>query len=208
MRLHLGHPGRSEATLRAGLRPFADMVEEVHHRASQLPISESPGGCSAETITKTILESCNSLQVSSMIVNSITAYETSRKTRIVALRASEVYLFRNDEDSWTVVEWVEEDHLKCLAIFHFDPMEGPADGSWLMHSGYSKSDHPEWEPLWKDSRIDYNVARIAHLKILFGIGQHLLGILCWAIADAITLYCEQDLHNVSREESAPRLRCH
>jgi hypothetical protein len=183
-------------------------MAEVHSKMSQRPVPKSPGGYNAETITKKIAESCNSVRVSSVIADSITAYETSRRARIVALRASEVYLFSNDDDSWTVVEWVEEDSLKCVVIFHFDPMAEPADGSWLMHSGYIGSVvDAESTHLWKESRVDYNVAEISHLKILFGIAQHILGVLQWAIADAVTLYCEQDLNKVSNDESGPRIHC-
>ena len=197
----------SDAALREGLRPFANVMEEVHYRVSQRPIPTSPGGCSAETITKKIAESCTSVRASSVIADSITAYGTSRRTEIVALRASEVYLFSNDDDSWTVVEWIEQDRLKCVAIFHFDHSAEQADGSWLMHSGYNELAHTEPARLWKESRVDYNVAEIAHLKILFGIAQHVLGVLQWALADAVTLYCEQDLSEVSKEESGPRILC-
>jgi hypothetical protein len=183
------------------------MMEEVHYRVSQRPIPTSPGGCSAETITKKIAESCTSVRASSVIADSITAYETSRRTEIVALRASEVYLFSNDEDSWTVIEWIEQDRLKCVAIFHFDHTAEPADGSWLMHSGYNELAHTESARLWKESRVDYNVAEIAHLKILFGIAQHVLGVLQWAIADAVTLYCEQDLSKVSNDEYDDPVSC-
>jgi len=204
--VHLKNSNESDAALREGLRHFANVMEELHYRVSQRPIPKCPGGCNAETITTKIAESCNSVRVSSVIADSITAYETSRRARIVALRASEVYIFSNDDDSWTVVEWIEEDSLKCVAIFHFDPTAEPEDGSWLMHSGYNQMADAESTHSWKESRVDYNVAKIAHLKILFGIAQHILGVLQWAIADAVTLYCKQDLNKVSNEESGSRVR--
>jgi hypothetical protein len=198
--LQLRNSNESDPALREGLRPFAKVMEDVHYRVSQRPIPTSPGGCSAETITKKIAESCNSVRASSVIADSITAYETSRRTEIVALRVSEVYLFSNDDDSWTVVEWIEQDSLKCIAIFHFDHLAESEDGSWLMHSGYNELVHADSTRLWKESRVDYNVAEIAHLKTLFGIAQHVLGVLQWAIADAVILYCEQDLSKVSNDE--------
>lgn len=41
---------------------------------------------------------------------------------------------------------------------------------------------------WRQSRIDWNVADIEHLKLLFGVAQHILGLLEWPIADALKLY--------------------
>jgi len=148
------------------------------------------------------MECCNSLQVSYAITNQITEYETSRNTKIVALRVSEVQQLANDEDSWTVVDWIEEDCLKCLVIFHFEDAAEP--GSWLMHSGRDGGENTH-SCLWQESRVDYNVAAMSHLKTLFGVAQHLLGVLVWATADATILYGEQDLSHVSNEESRPRL---
>lgn len=148
-----------------------------------------------------VTECCASLQVSSMIADSITEYEASRKSKIVALRVLDAQLLANDEDSWIVVEWIQEDYLKCLVIFHFDNPAEP--GSWLMHSGRDVGENTHSIYMWKDSRVDYNVAEISHLKTLFGVAQHLQGVLEWTTADAIILYGKQDLSNVSNEEFRP-----
>ena len=172
------------------------MIGKLHDRLLERPIVQT--GCTAEVILQRVTDCCSSLQVSAVIANSITEYERSRRTKIVAFRASEVHHLANDEDSWTVVEWVEEDHLKCLVIFHFENASEP--GSWLMRSGYNERDNDRSMGMWQEPRVDYNVAAISHLKTLFGVAQHFLGVLEWATADATILYGEQDFSDVSTQE--------
>ena len=85
-----------------------------------------------------------------------------------------------------MLRWTEEDGTKTLAIFYFEDPDNPENGSWLMHSGREivMSDRQYWH----QSRIDWNVADVEHLKLLFGVAQHMLGLLEWPIADVLRLY--------------------
>ena len=107
-----------------------------------------------------------------------------KSARITALRASVAYSLTDDELSWPVVEWNEEDGTENIAIFHVDQVE-PEECSWMMHSGVGTSDHH----FWQSSRVDWNVSDIDDLKMLFGVTQRVLGILDWSTADALALYC-------------------
>ena len=127
------------------------------------------------------------MRIASMIANSLVAYLDSRDSRITALRAVPAYLF-SDNQSWPIVEWKEQDDIMRIAIFHFDDIAEPNEGSWLMHSGRRVEDNTIPEKYrWQQSRIDWNVGETYHLKILFGVVQHMLGLLEMPNIDALEL---------------------
>jgi hypothetical protein len=198
----LTHSAEYGRTLRAGLRVFGNLLQRLHSRVSRRAISTSPEVYSIERIAETIAKSCDSDEISSVVTHSIAAYLTTRNRQIVALRATEVYSLVSDEDAWLVVEWLESDDLNCIAIFHFEDDLEVRSGSWLMHSGYqSPSEGPG---SWNSSRVDWNVSEIDHLQILFGVAQHLLGILEWSVEDSVALYCQrQHLQEEVRGEYVP-----
>lgn len=138
-----------------------------------------------------------------MITLSLTAYTLSRDSRITALRASTIFWFGDDDASWTVIEWVEDNGTRSLAIFHFGEPNELGQGSWLMHSGLSVSDGILEKPCWENSRIDWDVADVNHLKILFGVAQHVAGMLDWSVGDAMKLYCERNSEEESTSEYIP-----
>jgi len=107
-------------------------------------------------------------------------------------------MFNNDEESWPVVEWTESDGMAMLAIFQFDDFGELKDGGWLMHSGLADGG-PEGSP-WSNSRIDWNVSDVEHVKLLFKVAQHILGVLLWPIASALKLYCGVDSDKTSVPE--------
>lgn len=125
-------------------------------------------------------------------------YAQSRKTQIKALRATPVHMFNNEEDTWTVAEWTESDGMTMLAIFQFDQPADIKDGSWLMHSAEEDGAH-EGSP-WQKSRIDWNVGDVQHVKSLFKVAQHMLGVLLWPVASALRLYCGVNSENTSMPE--------
>lgn len=131
-----------------------------------------------------------------MIAQSIMAYVQSRKSRITSMRATPVYLFNSEQTSWPMIEWTEIDNVWTLAIFHFENVNQPQEGSWLMHSGIPYAT----KRCWRRSRIDWNVADINHLKILFGVAQHALGVLEWQVEDVIELISQISSQNYSINE--------
>ena len=83
--------------------------------------------------------------------------------------------------------------------FHFENVNQPEDGSWLMHSGIPYTT----KQCWRRSRLDWNVADITHLKILFGVAQHTLGVMEWPVEDTINLYSHISSQNYSSNECDP-----
>jgi hypothetical protein len=145
---------------------------------------------------------CSTIRIASTIDNTLISYLRSRNSRLTTLRATQVHLFNDEENSYPLLEWTEEDGTTTLAVFHFEDPDKPEDGSWLMHSGreVGTSDRRYWQ----QSRIDWNVADIEHLKLLFGVAQHMLGLLEWPIADALKLYRHINSNNHSISEYVPQ----
>ena len=111
-------------------------------------------------------------------------------------RANAVYLFTNDEQSWPLLEWMETDGTKAMAIFDLDDPDDPMTYSWLIHSGIGAEAHAPWTR----TNITWNVADMSALKTLFGVAQHVLGILEWRTEDALKLYCQDHLEDQTPEE--------
>jgi hypothetical protein len=139
-------------------------------------------------ITQTILESCRTEKIASLIAHSLVDYLRVRQTQMISLRATPVHLF-NREKSWWIVEWTECDETNVIVIFHFE--EEPEQGSWLMHSGQVASTEDTPLRRWKKSRIDWNVANVQHLKTLFNVTQHMLGLLEWRFANTLEQLCQK-----------------
>ena len=108
---------------------------------------------------------------------------------MIALRATPAYLF-NREKSWLIIEWTECDGTNAIVIFHFEEDE-PEQGSWLMHSGQVVSIEDTSLRRWTKSRIDWNVANVRHLKTLFNVAQHMLGLLEWHFANTLEPLCQK-----------------
>ena len=135
-------------------------------------------------IKERILESCGNERIASLIANSLLDYFQVRDPQITALRAIMGCLI-NDDKSWPIIEWTESDNTKSIAIFHFE-LEEPEEGSWLMHSGQiAVASENAAKYRWKKSRIDWNVAKVGHLKTLFGVAQNMLGLLEWPFGNSI-----------------------
>jgi len=195
-------PAQLIALLKQALRGPARMLQKFHRKVSQSPLPAITAQCNIETIRKRISSACQSDEIATSISHSLVTYMGSRKTQIKALRATPVYMFNNDEESWPVVEWTESDGMAMLAIFQFDDVGELKDGGWLMHSGLSDGG-PEGSP-WTNSRIDWNVSDVEHVKLLFKVAQHILGVLLWPIASALKLYCGVN----SDKTSVPELTKH
>ena len=130
-----------------------------------------------------------------LITNAILEYLESRGTQMIALRATAVYMLNDDDNVWPVIEWIEIDGAARLVIFHFDELAGTEEGSWLMHSGLSEDGD-----CWRTSQVVWNVADVEHLKILFRVVRHILGVLEWSVEDAIKLYCQIPSDDNSNKE--------
>jgi hypothetical protein len=172
--------------LRNGFLFHVEMVREMHYKISQrkiLPLHDT----ALSTIVSVIGTACLPVKITITIAKTLMSYVHSRNTRITALRATPVYLFDDEENLFPLVEWIEEDYTKSVAIFHFEDDEKLEAGSWLMHSGRPDGEFKN-PTCWKQSRIDWNVANIEHLKRLFRVAQHMLGLLEWPSSEAFKIY--------------------
>lgn len=202
-----GSPSRkpSSAIGRYGLALHARVVEQLHHKISRRTIPALPTQPDASIIFQRISAGCALPEIASLISRSVMVYTHSKNAQIKALRCSTVYWFTDDETSWPVVEWVENNETNNLAIFHFGDPDEPGHGSWLMHSGLSVTDEASKKQIWENSRIDWNVAEIGHLKVLFGVAQHIAGMLEWSVEDATELYCKRNTEEESNPEYVPSI---
>jgi hypothetical protein len=183
--------------LRHGLQFPAWIIAKFHYTVFQRPIPTLAENSDINSIWGIIYPACETEEIATMITLSIVRHlQACKEVRLTALRATPVYMFNNDEDSWPVVEWTQSDGISRLACFHFNDLDGPEDVSWVMHSGSS----PSGASKWLNSCIDCNVADIEDLKTLFGIALHMLVVLEWPVEEAIKLYCEANTDNDSVEE--------
>ena len=174
-----------------GLRNLAAMVGSFHLKV--LPtmlrrtsmISTRFAKYDFNRVLEIISPACISEQSATLITNAVLDCLEFRGAEMAALRATAVYMLDDDENVWPVVEWIEIGGAAQLAIFHFDELFELKEASWLMHSGWS-SDGDRWQ----HSRVDWNVADVEHLKILFRVVRHMLGVLEWSVEDAMKLYCQ------------------
>ena len=160
------------------------MVGRFHLKVLRRPISERLAKYHFDSVRQIISPACVSEECATLITNAILEYLESKGTQMVALRATAVYML-NDDNVWPVIEWIELDGTTRLIIFHFDELAGPEEGGWLMHSGVSDDCSS-----WQTSRVAWNVAGVEHLKRLFSVVQHILGVLEWSVEDVMKLYCQ------------------
>lgn len=171
-------------------------MNRLHRRLAKQPFTEQ-ALFDYETILKAISAWIKTEQAV-IISKSLDEYFVNSNTKATALRVSVLFPFPNDDRSWPVVEWKQDNDKDILAIFHFDENSGrPGRYSWLVHCGTGPvSDESRWE----ETVIAWGVIDMSHLKTLFGAAQHFLGILDMPPADATRLYCEIEPTDCSKEE--------
>jgi len=69
------------------------------------------------------------MKINITIAQTLISYVHSQNTRITALRAIPVHLFNDKESTFPLVEWMEEDCTKSVAIFYFEDDEKPEEAS-------------------------------------------------------------------------------
>lgn len=182
------------------LKYHADMLARFHHMVSKIKLPEIPLNYDLAFIIQTITASCLTLRLASVIAHSIFQFLQSRGARIIGLRASVETSFTNEDLTCPIVEWKESDGTDIIALFHYDEAFEPEECSWVMHLGVGRSSTRATGSVWQRSRVDWNVASVSHLKTMFGIAQHILGVLKWPTADACRLYGDSASDNHSDEE--------
>lgn len=106
---------------------------------------------------------------------------------LLGFRASIVYPFESDEESWPILEWKESDGTNGLAIFEADE-DSLESYSYLVH--YERSDTRNFEGRNGNMpTMAWKVTDMSVLKTLFQAMEHALGILKMPKSDALALYC-------------------
>ena len=137
------------------------------------------------------------------IAEALKRYFDSLRVHVTAFRASIVFPFPNDNRSWPVIEWKEGADKEFLAILHFDDKSNhPGECNWLVHYGAGSLSDQADEARWTETSISWGVTNMSHLKTLFGVAQHFLGILEWPPNVALKLYCDIEPLVCSQEEYA------
>lgn len=163
---------------------------ELHQRVLKSPLPplrESASEC---------LNSYIDPNIANILSRTLEAFCSSKDTRFTRFRANTVYLFMSDEQSWPLLEWMETDGTKAMAIFDVDDPDDPMTCSWLIHSGINAEAHAPWTR----TNVSWNVTGMSALKTLFGVAQHVLGILEWPTEYAIKLYCQDHLEDQTPDE--------
>ena len=171
------------------------MVGTFHLKVLRRPISERFSKYHFNNIRQIISSTYVSEETATLITHAILEDLQSRGTQMIALRATAVYMLNDDDNMWAVIEWIEIDGVARIVIFHFDELAGPEEGSWLMHTGLSDDGD-----CWRTSQVAWNVADVEHLKILFRVVRHILGVLEWSVEDAMKLYSQIPSDDNSNEE--------
>ena len=160
-----------------------------------------PELCSAGNIAhlvfNTINSACGTISMSRVIADLLQVHFQSRDTHFTALRATPLYLLLQDpiESSYPVLEWSETDGSQNIAIFYMDHEEEcvSCNLSWLMHSIIPTNSKEE------QLRLNWSVSDTTHISELFGLAQHLLGLLQWSHEDILNIYCHQNFDDTFTE---------
>ena len=133
-----------------------------------------------------------------MFNHHLQTYLRSNSIRLTAFRASVVYSFSNDDESWAILEWVDTDGTQAMGIFVADVYDDPTTCSWLIHLANSEPDGVHGT----GTRICWDVTDISVLKRLFQGAQHALGLLQMPMEDALKLYSQEHIEDPTSEEYA------
>jgi hypothetical protein len=177
-------------------KPYASSITKVHRRMTKQPLHET--SIDYDTICKAV-SAWTTTERSISIAKSLWKHFEKPEVHITAFRVSVLFAFVNDERSWPVVEWKEDNDKELMALFHFDDQNPRSEvGSWLVHYGAGISTD---EARWSVTSIAWGVTDMSHLKTLFGAAQHFLGILEWDPQVALHLYCgTEPLNSPSEQE--------
>lgn len=173
------------------------LVNQIHVQLSKLPLSgTSPDRPSSRFDA---LSARTGPDIARTIDKTLQTHLQLREARITSFRASVIYSFPNDDKSWPMLEWGEDNGSQVLAIFALDDDDMPESCSYIMHSAHSGAQS------WCPTDLTFNVSDFAVMKTLFQAAQHVLGLLQMPKEDAVMLYCEtHESSDYSTEEYVPR----
>ena len=177
---------------------YASSINKVHRHIIKQPLSEGP--VNYEAIRKAISAWTTSERTLTIAKSLWQRFETP-DVHVTAFRVSILFALPNDDRSWPVVEWKEDNDKELMALFHFDEKSRcPGVCSWLVHYGAGILSDPTDEDRWTETSIAWGVTDMSHLKTLFGAAQHFLGILEWSPEVVLNLYCAIEPTTCSQTE--------
>jgi hypothetical protein len=159
------------------------LFKQFHSESCKNPPPNLPAEYDFPTILQIFQEGCTiAIKMATSVVN----YVHSKNSKMVSLRVNTIFSLDDEDGAWPLVEWAEPDGTKSMLIFH-EASDEIYGGSWLMHSARHAS--LPATGTWEDSRIDWNVSDIDHLKILFGAIDQIDMVFKWPAAEILKLYC-------------------
>jgi len=109
-----------------------------------------------------------------------------------------LYPFHNNEISWPIVQWQEQNGREALAIFDIAYRdEEDWMSSYIIHFGVNKM---VLTARWSRRELVWNATSMHALKALFNVAQHGAGILTLPQAIARRVYCHADSSDVEPDE--------
>lgn len=191
------HRNRTSVPLRKELNGLFRILSKLHVRAARAPLPSLATNITSDYIIDAITECDFTRRQARLVAQTIMNHLKTTKGQITAFRASPVFLLPSEHMTWPLVEWTE-DGRDILTLFHFDG-RGIEHGtySWIMHSGTRKS---KASAQWLNASVRWDIGKLGHLKLLFGVAQHVLDILEWPISDSLVLYAHLNPRDYSQEK--------
>lgn len=173
---------------------------ELHRKVSWRELPDIYGPPTAET-RKRLITAISHEDDANGVEDLVSEYLSSTGLWMTRFRASMLYPFGQNDRSWPVLEWTDNQGGEVLAIFETDVHPAPEVCSWIMHRGAGRTNGQfESGRVWVQSELNWSVTGLNILNTLVQAAQHLSGILDWSHADIQTIYCFYDFQNSSAEE--------
>ena len=129
----------------------------------------------------------------------------SSDAQLTGFRASVVYPFQSDEQSWPILEWKEEDGINGMGVFEINKTLG--DCSYILHFVGSGPNNIR-ESCECQPSVVWNVTEMSALKNLFQAARHALGVLKMPKSDAWDIFSREMEQNISSEGCASHIPIH
>lgn len=192
----------SLASRNGDFRPHINALENVHSKLAERPFAATSEGFDRTKMQK-MVSKWTTPEAATSIAQAIMVYQRTTNVQMTGFRTSTIYSFTNNDCSWPVVEWIEDNDTEVLAIFDVeDHVVETGLCSWLMHHGMGIDKNKE-SGRWKQTSISWSVTCLHRLSLLFQAAQHLLGVLEWSVVDALALYVQTSSEDCSDETFIP-----
>jgi len=181
------------------LQYIGNIFTDVHRKVSWRELPDIYGPPTSET-RKRLIAAVSHEDDAEGIEQCVQQYLLYTGLWIVRFRATMLYPFGQDDRSWAVLEWTDNEGGEVLAIFETEIPPGPDICSWVLHRGLGRTDGQFQGRVWLHSELNWSVMGINIFNTLVQAAQHLCGILDWSHVDIQAIYSFNDFQNYSPEE--------